>query len=189
MLVAKIATAPRTICGSLLWIYPHNLRQCLPIEFPIPNLLTSLDIPYGCKLLLFLIHWVSLFCLFRTTATSIHDSGIEGSTDKIPDFPEVQKNNGAEADGELHVVNSSHWVLYFVSSRERPWRHWLRQRIYAARRIICASIPGFSFECWGNHMFTPVVISMLFLWNTRWRHGRSRGETKYSHFWVLVLFR
>ena len=31
--------------------------------------------------------------------------------------------------------------LYFVSSRERPWRrHWSRPRIHAARRILYASI-------------------------------------------------
>ena len=36
--------------------------------------------------------------------------------------------------------------LYFVSSRERPWRHWARPRIHAARRILYASIPVFLFE-------------------------------------------
>ena len=39
--------------------------------------------------------------------------------------------------------------LYFVSSRERPWRHSAHQtcqRINASKRIICASIPGFLFE-------------------------------------------
>ena len=35
--------------------------------------------------------------------------------------------------------------LYFVSSRERPWHHSARHRINAAKRIICASIPGFLF--------------------------------------------
>ena len=35
---------------------------------------------------------------------------------------------------------------YFVSSRERPWRHSARHRINAEKRIICASIPGFLFE-------------------------------------------
>ena len=36
--------------------------------------------------------------------------------------------------------------LYFVSFRERPWRHWVRQRKYAAKRIIYESIPEFFFE-------------------------------------------
>ena len=36
--------------------------------------------------------------------------------------------------------------LYFVSSRERPWRHWACPRIHAARRIHYASIPVFLFE-------------------------------------------
>ena len=29
-----------------------------------------------------------------------------------------------------------------------------------------------------NTCYTRVIIS-IYLWNTRWRHGRSRGETKY----------
>ena len=44
------------------------------------------------------------------------------------------------------VVHLRNIWLYFVSSRERPWRHWSRQRIYAAWGIIYASIPGFFFE-------------------------------------------
>ena len=36
--------------------------------------------------------------------------------------------------------------LYFVSSQERPWRHWARPRIHAARRILYASISVFLFE-------------------------------------------
>ena len=36
--------------------------------------------------------------------------------------------------------------LYFVSSRERPWRHWARPMIHAARRILYASISVFLFE-------------------------------------------
>ena len=37
-------------------------------------------------------------------------------------------------------------TLYFVSSRERPWRHSACWRINAEQRIIWASIPGFLFE-------------------------------------------
>ena len=36
--------------------------------------------------------------------------------------------------------------LYFVSSRERQWRHWACPRIHASRRILYASIPVFLFE-------------------------------------------
>ena len=36
--------------------------------------------------------------------------------------------------------------LYFVSSQERPWRHWALPNIHAARRILCASTPVFLFE-------------------------------------------
>ena len=36
--------------------------------------------------------------------------------------------------------------LYFVSSRELPWRHWSRPRIHAAKRILYAWIPVFLFE-------------------------------------------
>ena len=67
-------------------------------------------------------------------------------------------------------------TLYFVSSQERQWRHSARHRINAAKRIICASIPGFLFERIRKH-------SML-LCTTRWRHGRSRGETKYRLDWL-----
>ena len=42
-------------------------------------------------------------------------------------------------------------TLYFVSSRERPWRHWARPRIYASRHIIYALIPVFLFECVRKH--------------------------------------
>ena len=36
--------------------------------------------------------------------------------------------------------------LYFDSSQERPWRHWARPRIHAARLILYASILVFLFE-------------------------------------------
>ena len=51
-----------------------------------------------------------------------------------------------------------------------------RQIIYAARRIIYASIPGISFEREKKKKHvTPAIIS-IFIGNSRWRHGRSRRE-------------
>ena len=38
------------------------------------------------------------------------------------------------------------YSLYFVSSRERPWRHRARSMIHATRRMLYASIPVFLFE-------------------------------------------
>ena len=69
------------------------------------------------------------------------------------------------------------FLLYFVSSRERPWRHWARSRIHGTRGILYASIPVF-LNTWENTQVARAMIS-VFLWNARWRHGRSRGETKY----------
>ena len=45
------------------------------------------------------------------------------------------------------LTQQSYRVYYtFVSSQERPWRHWSRPRIHAARRILYASILVFLFE-------------------------------------------
>ena len=44
----------------------------------------------------------------------------------------------------MHLLHKN-TLLYFVSSRERPWRHWVRLRIHTARRILYASIPVFFF--------------------------------------------
>ena len=73
------------------------------------------------------------------------------------------------------------YPIYFVSYRKRPWRHSACRRINAAKRSICASIPGrVSFlNAWENTDVTRAITSVLFC-TTRWRHGRSRGETKYS---------
>ena len=73
-------------------------------------------------------------------------------------------NNSSEIALEL-----SKKQLYFVSSRERPWRHWERPRIHASRRILYASIQVFLFERVRKHTSCA-----------RWRHGHSWGETKYS---------
>ena len=40
----------------------------------------------------------------------------------------------------------NHNILYFVSSRERPWRHWACQRIHAARRILYLGVPFWTRE-------------------------------------------
>ena len=42
----------------------------------------------------------------------------------------------------------------------------------------------FSFlNAWDNTQVAR-AISSVFVWNTRWRHGRSRGETKYRHIMI-----
>ena len=64
---------------------------------------------------------------------------------------------------------------------------WARPRIHAARRMLYASIPVFLFlNAWEN---THVACAMtsVFLRNTRWRHGRSWGETKYTSCLPLII--
>ena len=60
------------------------------------------------------------------------------------------------------------YPLYFVSSQERPWRHWAC--LNTAKRIMCASILGYLFE----HMrkCAYVTIPERFLWNMQRHHGR-----------------
>ena len=41
--------------------------------------------------------------------------------------------------------------LYFVSSRERPWHHWARPRIHAARRIHCVNLGAPFWTCEKTH--------------------------------------
>ena len=48
------------------------------------------------------------------------------------------------------------------------------------KRIICASIPGFRLNASENTEVTRATTSELCY--TRWRHGRSRGETKYRQY-------
>ena len=77
-----------------------------------------------------------------------------------------------------HMYTFSETTAWAYSIKfERSWRHWARQMLYAARDILYAIIHGFFWmrEC----VFSLINI---FLWNTPWRHGCSRGETKYSHF-------
>ena len=76
--------------------------------------------------------------------------------------------------------------LYFVSSRERSWRHWACSRIHATRRILYASIPVFLFERVRRHTVAR-AMTIIFLWYARWRHGRSQGETKYSALSAVVI--
>ena len=49
---------------------------------------------------------------------------------------------------------------------------------HAAWRILYASIPVLLFERVRKH--TIIHITSVFIRNTCWRHGRPRGETKYS---------
>ena len=79
----------------------------------------------------------------------------------------------------VYVDVQSYQSLYYVSSRERPWRHWPHPRIHAARRILYASISVFLSERAENTRVSRAMTS-VFPRNTRWCHGRSRGETKYT---------
>ena len=91
------------------------------------------------------------------------------------DKPSVHQYKGRLIKWPIPLKNV---YLYFVSSWERPWHHWARPRIHAARRILYASIPVFPLERVRKH--TTRAMTSVFLWNTHWRHGRSRGETKHS---------
>ena len=88
--------------------------------------------------------------------------------------------------GYCCVIHAITWWLYFVLSRERPWRHWSRPRIHAARLILYASISVFLLNAWENTQVAHAVTS-VFLRNTRWRHGRSWGETKYIYSKVISI--
>ena len=80
-----------------------------------------------------------------------------------------------------HIENYSNTLLYFVSSRERPWRHWARPRTHAARRILFLRQSRCSFlNVWDNTQVARPMTS-VFTRNTRWRHSHSRGETKCSN--------
>ena len=57
-------------------------------------------------------------------------------------------------------------ILHSVSSRERPWRHWSRPRIHAARPILYASISAFLFEmCEKTHKLRARWQASVFLRN------------------------
>ena len=75
------------------------------------------------------------------------------------------------------IINSGlTLILYFVSSRERPWRHWARP---------------IDTRCKTHRLCINRAVTSVYLLNTRWRHGRSRGETKYKcqidywHVWEM----
>ena len=76
-------------------------------------------------------------------------------------------------------------TLYFVSSRERPWRHWSRPRIHLQDASFMHQSRCSFLNVWENTQVACVVTS-VFLRNTRWRHGRSWGETKYSCNLILI---
>ena len=42
-------------------------------------------------------------------------------------------------------------------------------------------------NAWENAQVARTMTS-VFIWNTRWRHGRSRVETKYTHTDILAQF-
>ena len=80
--------------------------------------------------------------------------------------------------------DGAHQNSYTLSHPENDrdaWRYWARTRIHAAKRILYASIPVFLIECVRKHTIVARAMTSVFLRNARWRHGRSRGETKYSY--------
>ena len=70
--------------------------------------------------------------------------------------------------------------LYFVSSPEWPWRHSVRWMINAAKRIICASIPGFFVERLRKHRSCSRDNKRVILYHAPTSQS-SRGETKYRY--------
>ena len=98
----------------------------------------------------------------------------------------------AQSHSDERGIKTSHWYtkigqrmdsiyLHFVSSRERPWRHWESSRIHATRRILYASIPCSFFNAREDaKVARAMTLTSVFLWNARWRHGLIRDETKYS---------
>ena len=76
--------------------------------------------------------------------------------------------------------------IYTLSQPKKDRDVTERLRIYAARHREWRIKGAFmrhsrcSFlNAWENVQVARAITS-IFLWNTRWRHGRSRGETKYS---------
>ena len=52
-----------------------------------------------------------------------------------------------------------HRVLYFVSSRGRLWRHWVRQMIHAVRHILlCVNLLGLFLSAWENTHVTHAQL-------------------------------
>ena len=80
-----------------------------------------------------------------------------------------------------HITNRlcEHGNYTLVSSWEQLWHHWVHQRIHAAKRILYASISVFLFERVRKRTSCERDNKRI-LWNTRWRHGCSWGETKYN---------
>ena len=87
------------------------------------------------------------------------------------------------------LINWLYHTIYFVSSREQPWRHWANEmeiRCKTNPLIMRPSRDSFLNACENTHV-TRTIIG-IFLWNTRWRHGRSQGETKYDSCLNLKYF-
>ena len=88
--------------------------------------------------------------------------------------------------------------LYFVSSRERPWRHWAHPGIHAARRILYASIPVFLFErvrkhtsCARDDMRLPPEYALTSRLFSRWDKVYTTKllfELKQSSFVVALQY-
>ena len=78
-------------------------------------------------------------------------------------------------------------LLYFVSSRERPWRHWACLRIHVAKRILYTLLILCSFlNVWENTIScTRDDERLLFRKYALTSQSRSRGETKLA----FVLYR
>ena len=75
-------------------------------------------------------------------------------------------------------------VLYFVSPRERPWRH----RVLRRKTLVIARATGvFSHAFKKEHRDWRIIkgaCAGYILGRTQWRHGRSQDETKYRYYWT-----
>ena len=126
----------------------------------------------SCKLSSLL--WLS-FLIFLPHIDEHNDDESE-----IDDTEYYRQEVGEDPDpGNLLTAPSCHQdVVYFVSSREQPWRHWGRHMIYAARRILYASILWFLFERVRKHICYACDNKDLPLENLLASRSFSRRETK-----------
>ena len=136
----------------MTWHLGTSLNRVHSIYFKIVRILRKFCITLWLQLKgernfkLSLEKWPRQDCHFLTIFDTIYDH-ISGHFSILvwsdPDFctcPQLLLYAYHRANREIK------YALHFVSSRERPWCHSVRRRINAAKRIICASIPGFLFE-------------------------------------------
>ena len=89
-------------------------------------------------------------------------------------------------------VDWFHQILYFVSSRERPWCHWARQRIHAARHTSFMRQSRCSFlNAWENAQVARVMTSVSVVLEVRQsivtRGTINNVKTDERSLWIVNL--